>query len=105
MMTNEQINALKYLRAHAFARRGQHKEAAESARAVEPAVVWSGATPREKLDQWCRERGNPKPQYEVASKNTFVKLAKPFWAETLALAKKSTFTAEMRKTEPVATAP
>ena len=33
-LTNEQINALKYLRAHAFARRGQHKEAAESARAV-----------------------------------------------------------------------
>ncbi|KAH8067894.1 helicase [Aureococcus anophagefferens] len=47
----------------------EHAPAAP-ARAVEPAVVWSGATPREKLDQWCRERGNPKPQYEVASKAT-----------------------------------
>ena len=47
----------------------EHTPAAP-ARAVEPAVVWSGATPREKLDQWCRERGNPKPQYEVASKET-----------------------------------
>ena len=35
-----------------------------------PAVVWSGATPREKLEQWCRERGNPKPSYEVASRTT-----------------------------------
>ena len=35
-----------------------------------PAVVWSGATPREKLEQWCRERGNPRPSYEVASRTT-----------------------------------
>jgi len=31
-------------------------------------ISWSGVTPRQKLDQWCRERGNPVPQYEVASR-------------------------------------
>lgn len=32
------------------------------------AMTWSGATPRQKLEKWCRERGYPRPSYEVASK-------------------------------------
>ena len=46
-----------------------HKELVPRERSPPP-VVWSGATPREKLEQWCRERGNPKPSYEVASRTT-----------------------------------
>ncbi|KAJ8599356.1 hypothetical protein CTAYLR_005368 [Chrysophaeum taylorii] len=49
------------------------EEVLASYRAMHPVVraakmSWSGATPRQKLEQWCRERGNPRPSYEAASK-------------------------------------